>query len=455
MRGARVVALCALAAVGCAVRALSPPGGRIVIVGGGPSALFFANLHLRAHPEDRVRIVEQGEDPRLSPQPASAFGFGLGTRARDILGRVPGLVDKVNGISAFVDGNTASLGIVNRAHLGAVLLEAAAEDDDVSSRLEVTFGARAGALDRNRRVVHTTSADGSNEAIPYTLLVGADGVRSGVRAQLEAAGDVAVERYERNARWKALPLPPQPDLAPGAFVPLQGAASLRPKAEFGAVLPRFGGGHTALLFWRFRPRDLERPAAAQKRNPWGAETAADLRGQLAAATGGAVSAFPSDRELEGFLERGPGREMYVKASRFHDGGCVALLGDAAAGMYSLLGQGCVCGLYSAEVLARSLDAHRGDLRAALATYDGEALPESHAITDLNLLAHLLDSPLGMIAAAPLFLAAKLRGQQSVLRQMNERNMPYSRILAQNRALIALAKVWWRRNRVPLDPHGGG
>ena len=49
-----------------------------------------------------------------------------------------------------------------------------------------------------------------------------------------------------NCRWKALALPPQPELSPGAFVPLKPKNGRR---EYGAVLPRFGGGYVALLFW--------------------------------------------------------------------------------------------------------------------------------------------------------------------------------------------------------------
>ena len=59
-------------------------------------------------------------------------------------------------------------------------------------------------------------------------------------------------------------------------------------------------------------------------------------------------------------------------------------GDAAHGMYSVLGQGLSCGLEGAVKLANSLaSAGKDDVAAALAAYSQAAVPEAHAATQLS------------------------------------------------------------------------
>ena len=102
---------------------------------------------------------------------------------------------------------------------------------------------------------------------------------------------------------------------------------------------------------------------------------------MSSATGGKVTAFQEDSELEAFLARRPGRELFVKVDRYHDEeGSVALLGDSAAGMYSLLGQGCASGLQAAASLDRCLSQNKGDVRAGIRAYSDAAVPEGHAAT---------------------------------------------------------------------------
>ena len=59
-------------------------------------------------------------------------------------------------------------------------------------------------------------------------------------------------------------------------------------------------------------------------------------------------------------------------------------GDAAHGMYSVLGQGLSCGLEGAVKLASSLaSAGKDDVAAALVAYSQAAVPEAHAATQLS------------------------------------------------------------------------
>jgi len=456
----------------------------VVVVGAGPSSLFFANLYLRSHPEATVRIIERSCTPlpllssttattTLPTSPSPAFGFGLGQRARRTLGAVPGLLAKVKGIAVPLDG-PSGLWMVNRAELCGALLEdllescvdaeasqetssgdkghhplAAASPQGressgqrtivASPRLALTFGTKATAIDRAARtVVLEAVAGGSTETVAYSLLVGADGVSSNVRAQLEAAGAVTTQQFERNCRWKALALPPQPQLRPGAFVGVKPESGRR---EYGGVLPRFGGGHVALLFWPTMKHKATSP------NPFDAASPEELRDRLTAATGGQVTAFPCDEDLKAWLGLRAGRELFVKVSAFHDAEAkVALLGDSAAGMYSILGQGCACGLQGAASLDEALSTHKVDVTAGLEAYSAASVPEGHAATDLNTIAHLFYSRLGKA----------LFGKRcaAVMQRVNDPT-PYAEILRENLLVVRLAKLWWRRDRRPVGAGRGG
>ena len=223
-----LLALLASASLLASAVAASPP---VVVVGAGPSSLFFTNLYLRSHPDASVHIIERSDPPpppartsALSSTPSSsspAFGFGLGTRARRTLASVPGLVDRVESASIPIDGR--DLWMVNRAELCGVLLDScmdeafssrgadegaasgsprprpppssASEPAGQSPRLECSFGATAGAIDREARTIAVEKEDGSTEHIAYSLLIGADGVNSRVRNELENGGVVSEMSY--------------------------------------------------------------------------------------------------------------------------------------------------------------------------------------------------------------------------------------------------------------------
>ena len=152
-----------------------------------------------------------------------------------------------------------------------------------------------------------------------------------------------------------------------------------------------------------------------------------------------------------FLKTRPSRSHYLKIDCFHDDS-VALVGDAAAGMNSLLGQGCACGLQSAKALAESFaDGDSTDIATALASYTKQAMPEAHAITDLNQVAAIFRAgPITKALMVPLALKSKLRGKL-LFQRLNEVDVPYTQLLKENRLMVALGKRSFKRDREPFVP----
>ena len=294
--------------------------------------------------------------------------------------------------------------------------------------------------------------------MPYDLLVGADGINSALRKMLVETKGLEEEHFLSPSKWKALRLPPQPDLDPGTFQPL-----VHPNIT-GAVLPRYPGGHTVLIFWR---EDGDNPA--------GIYSAEDLREAISSAVQKKLPrtnvirrltwsqnkddnankeinlVFDND-EVERFIRCKPGREHVLKIDRYHDqDSSVVLLGDSAHGMYSLLGQGCACGFESSLTLAKCLQ--DGDLPSSLQAYSKLAVPEGHAITDLNLISHVLfRNPIGKALAMPLVLAQALRGKM-VISRVND-PVTYQEILKENQLLVSLARRSWKRKRIPFETQSG-
>ena len=70
---------------------------------------------------------------------------------------------------------------------------------------------------------------------------------------------------------------------------------------------------------------------------------------------------------------------------------------------------------------------------------------------MNTIAHLLSSRVGKALYVPYFAVQAFRGKP-LFKRINSES-PYSEILRENRAIVGLAKLWWRRERVPTAPAG--
>ena len=417
---------------------------QVCIIGAGPAGLVFAHLLLQQNPTVQIQVLEKS--PREGTPDANAFGFGVGGRHERCLENIPGLWERVEAVSA---PTPSGLRLVGRSTLCNELMTQLEEKH--GSRCNISFGGACSTIDLDRQVVTVDNG----EEIPYDLLVGADGVNSYVRQELIKDGGIQEEHFLRPVRWKSLKLPDQKGVfPPDAFKPLSF------KTFRGALFPRYPGSFTALIFWKdldlANPRGIENErdlanaittALQPKANRW---TLArnSLFGSKVMASDENVDVRFDEADLKRFVDSRPGREHFLKLDKFHHRGSVALLGDSAHGMYSLLGQGAACAFQSALTLAKSLE-KESNLSTALELYSAEAVPEAHAVTDLNLVSHaLFDGNIWTnLVAVPLLLFNTLRGK--LLMKRLHQDVTYRQLLNENICLVWFSRLLWKRERIPL------
>jgi 2-polyprenyl-6-methoxyphenol hydroxylase-like FAD-dependent oxidoreductase len=422
----------------------------VCIVGAGPVGLYFASLLLQQDPTVRVKILEKA--PRQG-KTINAFGIGLGQRLLRCLDDVPGLKDRVASVGARV--NSIDLLIASRVDICNQMVSFLQETYN-DGRCTIDFEEGCRDVSFGERIITTTK----NRQLKYDLLIAADGINSLIRRKLVDEKGLKEEHYVDTSNWKALRLPPQTDLEAGSFKPVS-----HPAFRGGRVIPRYPEGHILLMFWK-----------SGVDNPGGATNAEQLKDIITASLQDKKQKFEffrtslgivrdneimrerkliyDEQALEEFLVTRPFRSHYMKLDRYHEDS-VALLGDAAHGMGTLLGQGCACGLESARTLSKCLlvDSTSGtstDINSALEEYSKMAIPEAHAITDLNLVGAILrGGPFAKLLALPLSLWQALRGKM-LFKRVGD-NVPCQTILKENRLMAALAKSLWKKDWIPHEP----
>lgn len=425
----------------------------VCIVGGGPAGLFLAHLLLQQDKNVKVNILEKAPSHHSNVESTSSYGMGLGRRHRRILETVPGLWPRLERNSVPATGGPP-VRMISRSVLCQELLRSL-EENDGSDRCTVSFDTSCETVNLEQHSI--TTKQGTQ--IQYDLLVACDGINSKIRQQLVQEKGLQEEHYLRDSLWKVLKIPKQPKelLDPGAFKPLS-----HPLIK-GAIFPRFSEGHTALFFWK--DMDLS--------NPKGIQTEKDLIDTISQALQPKQSKWDlarklfflritnkesSDKEIKvnfdtseaaRCVESKPRTEHYLKLDRYHDSSSrVALLGDAAHGMYTFLGQGAACAFSNSLVLSQCWSSS-SDTETALAKYSELAVPEGHAANDLNLVTHAIFGSLwAKLLAIPLLLMNATRGKLLMKRIGDD--VSYQQLYQENSWLMGVARYFWKKSRVPLN-----
>lgn len=415
----------------------------VTIIGAGPSSLFLANILLQQDPTVNIQILEK--KTRDGTADDGAFGFGIGSRHEITLAQIPGMWEQLKEVSA--PTKSGNVNLIRRNDLC----------DKLRSRLEDKFSARCNILYETKCVGIEFEQDivslENGSKISYDLLVGADGVNSMVRAAIKKDdAEYYEEHYVRPMFWKAMKLPDQNgNVDPGTFRMISGGGFSE-----GAMIPRYPEGHTILVFWDHL--DLQ--------NPKGVRDEKDLLNAFMKGLHAKKPFFQrlisfgrkktdeklqiqfDEEELTRFLKGRAGREHTLKLAKYHHSGNVALIGDAAHAMYSILGQGAACGFLTASILGSHL-AKEKDVSEALKNYSEDAVPEANAIVDLNLVIHALTGGILIkLATVPMFLLSALRGS-NLFKDVGG-TKSYQEVLRKNRFLIWVCKKEWKRTRIPVS-----
>lgn len=330
---------------------------RVLVVGGGIGGLAAAIGLRRAGVEatvferaDALREVGAGLLVGANGLRALAeLGVGDAVRAQSVPGIVGGFYTSAGRPLATIsfDRLTQLVGeqslVMHRADLLAILRDALPAD-------AVRLGAACEAVEQDDAGVTLRLAGGSAER--GDALVGADGLRSAVRAALF---DDAPPRYAGYTGWRGVASFPHDELLPGE---LWGRG-----ARFG-MAPMSGGR----VYWF---ATSNRPAGAPDA-PIGrrAELLELLRGWHPSVTALVAATDEAAILRHDIYDRPPIARWAA--------GRVALLGDAAHAMTPNLGQGACQALEDAVVLARCLAAP-GDVPAALRAYERARVPRANAL----------------------------------------------------------------------------
>jgi salicylate hydroxylase len=369
-----------------------------IVVGAGIGGLATALGLARAGWDVRVleraaSLGEVGAGLTLSPNALRALHWlGLADRLTPILSLPPYQIseDPLTGAESgrLVRGARAieqygvPYAFVHRADLHAVLAQALHELRPAAVVLESVVTAVATA----ERGASVTTSDG--RSLKAELVVGADGLRSSVRAAL--LGQQAA-RYTGFVAWRALLDYAQ---APPGTLPAGSAVTWGPGRCF--------------VRYRLEPRQQLNCVAFAREPDWqeedwsvpaDPEVPARLFDDWHPALSALLRAAPRDRCYKwGLFDRDP-----IPTYAY---GHLALLGDAAHPMLPFLGQGAALALEDAVVLTRALGAEP-DVAAALQRYDRARQPRGAA-------AQLESRAAGL----------RLHGEGESPRQVNEETLDY-------------------------------
>lgn len=359
----------------------------VVIVGAGSAGLFLAHRLLALSPSYRVQLYDCNQNPTdLKALDSRGFGLGLGARVQHWLNSVEGLGEQL--ANEGIELTPSGLILIPRRQLCALLLQSlltrySDRGSNANSRLSVNFNASVVKVDLARRRVMVKREFGS-ELVAYDLLVGADGIHSTIRNAMIGSKPDAI-KFQQRLRphvWKVLPLSIESERQyPPGIIRLQTRRNDL-GLVFGACLPQKQGQFNALIFW-------QPVSSSEQINPYGITTVEELQ-QLVQqmAPKHLLSALKLDHERAmAFLAAQPGHEYWSQCRCYHDlEGRVVLIGDAAHGMFSLLGQGCTAAIADVVALDALLQQHPDQLSIVLPQFSMQQVEEGLAASDLSLIA---------------------------------------------------------------------
>jgi kynurenine 3-monooxygenase len=360
--------------------ASSDKSPQFTIVGAGLGGTLLACYLARAG--YRVDIHEKRPDPRSHAQDRGrSINLALSVRGIHALGEV-GLAEEVVKSSILMRGrmihapsgqltfqpygkdDSEALHSVSRAGLNRILVEAAARHASVRLHFNqrcTGFDVATNTLeflDDGTHAVHKAAAQ---------VIVGADGVYSAVRAQLQKHEGFNYQQDYLTHGYKELTIPAA---AGGGCAMEKQALHIWPRGTFMMIaLPNQDGSFTCTLFW---PYEGPNSFAALK-------TEADILRFFRQQFPDAVPLMPT--LAEDFLHNPTGALVTIRCQPWHLGGQVVLLGDACHAVVPFLGQGMNAAFEDCSVLSSCLS-ETPDREAAFRRYEALRKPNLDVLADL-------------------------------------------------------------------------
>ncbi len=357
------------------------PQQTIAIAGAGLAGGLLAILLARAGWQ--VEVFEKRPDPRKKTYSGGrSINLALAERGLHAL-RQAGLKDTVMAQAVMMRGrmvhplqgasqllrygrdDSEVIWSVHRGRLNISLVEAAE-----AAGARVHFNHRLESVDfDNQRAHWVDDHDRSTQQTSFSVLVGADGAGSGVRAAMASRLALGERSEPLGHGYKELEIPPA---AAGGFRIEPHALHIWPRGDHMCIaLPNTERTFTVTLFLPNEgdPGFASLPDVVAARALFEHEFADALP---------LIPDFDSD-----WVNNPVGALSTLYLDRWHFGGKAVLLGDAAHAMVPFHGQGMNCAFEDCIALARHIE-QAGDWQAAFAAFEYERRPNAQAIQQMAL-----------------------------------------------------------------------
>ena len=412
---------------------------KVVIIGGGPTGLLLAHYLLRRE-NYHVEIYERRPDPRQTKFEAErTFPINLQERGRKALREIEGLEEAVLQESVCITGTTSysqksrriprkqPLICLDRNQLVKIILQHLGETDH-GSRLKLNFNAKLIALDDTKNTANIELENGEILAVNYDRIVAADGARSRIRQYLaEKKGLESEESYVPDA-YKSVffQQPSNPDL----------------QLDREAIHAQTLKDRTRMLLVPQPQKQLNGVIVFDaNNNPFENFSSQTDVWDFMTTNFPFFSPCMSEEEAAALLERRVARVLTVRCDRFHEGGNILMLGDAAHAISPSIGQGCNAGLEDVVIFDQLLDHYQDNWKQALPAFSEKRVPDAHALKELSDYAF----PRRKILVAELFLRLKIKRflnrlfpnlfKPFVFDLLLDSNVPYRDVLQANQGWI--------------------
>ena len=359
---------------------------KVAIVGAGPCGLLLAHYLLCRDEKYKVDIYERRSNPRVVDfSKARTFPITLNERGMKALSKIEGLVNGLKDISVEITATIfhqkngkkritprkKPLISLDRSKLVILLLDNLTQKYD-DRRLNIHFDCKCSEVDFSSKTVNLTKlTTQENLTVNYDLLIGADGSRSAVRKHfLDTELFEFQQKYVPND-YKSIYLP-EPDEKSGSWLKAGQIHSWR--NDDGSIIVLLKQADRTIsgtiLFFR-KQSQLACVSTTEELIKYFQDNFPEI-GKLMS-----VSA------AEDFLKKPISKILTIRCNRYHQGDSVLLIGDAAHGVSSSIGQGCNAALEDAMLFDQLLEEYSDNIAVAIEQFTIRRQDDAHALVELG------------------------------------------------------------------------